>query len=235
MEVIFARHREYGKALYYDPCGKQYSIGDIIIFEYDKLRDYGKVLIKNHDVDEKKIEGEIPKVVRAANPFDLKKIEENNFREKKAFKFCQQYIKNKSLPMNLMSVEYTFDRKKLKFYFTSNQKVDFRELVKELVEEFKTGVELRQIGVRDASKILGGVGACGRVVCCNCHLMKFETVNLKMARAQNILSNPEKISGICGRLRCCLRYESINYDFTNVGNSEENEENATSDNEGNVT
>jgi cell fate regulator YaaT (PSP1 superfamily) len=210
-EVVLARPREYGRIGFFDPQNRQYRAGDVVILEADRTRDFGKVLIGNHEIDENRLKGHVPRVIRAVNSFDEKKIEENRFREHKAFHFCQRYIRRQSLPMHLVAVEYTFDRKKLKFYFTSNKKVDFRTLVKELVEEFKTGVELRQIGVRDASKILGAVGICGRVVCCHSHLNDFKTVNLKAARVQNILSSPEKISGVCGRLRCCLLYEQENY------------------------
>lgn len=206
MDIVLVKHREYGNISPHDPCGKDYKVNELVITEDEKNRDYGKVIKANHSVDTLPA-GPISRIIRAINPFDQKKIDENVFREKKAFKFCQQCIRAKGLLMNLIAVEYTFDRKKLKFMFISSKKVDFRELVKELVEEFKIGVELRQIGVRDAAKILGGIGVCGLMVCCHRHLNHFETVNLKMARAQNILSSPDKISGSCGRLRCCLRYE----------------------------
>lgn len=206
MDIVLVKHREYGNVAAHDPCGKEYKTGELVITEDEKNRDYGNVIKGNHSTD-KKLPSPLPRIIRTVNPFDQKKIEENSFREKKAFKFCRQCIKARGLPMNLIAVEYTFDRKKLKFMFTSGKKVDFRELIKELVEEFKIGVELRQIGVRDAAKILGGIGVCGLLVCCHRHLNHFETVNLKMARAQNIVSSPDKISGSCGRLRCCLRYE----------------------------
>jgi len=206
-EVVVVKHREYGHVGYYDPKGKQYRTSEIVIIDVDKTKDCGKVLIGNHEVEDNFIKEEIPSIIRATNAFDMKKIEENEFREKKAFSSCVEYINTHSMPMKLIAVEYSFDRKKLRFFFTSNKKVDFRELVKELVEEFKTGVELRQIGVRDASKILGALGICGRVVCCHSFLDEFKAVNLKMARSQNVMSSPEKISGVCGRLRCCLHYE----------------------------
>lgn len=210
MQVVLVKHRDYGNVQYYDPADKEYKRGELVIIDEEKNRDYGTVVKGNHE-PEQPVSGNLLKIVRAVNPFDQKKIEENSFREKKAFKFCLESIRRRGLPMNLIGVEYSFDRKKLKFMFTSAKKVDFRELVKELVEEFKIGVELRQIGVRDAAKILGGLGVCGLMVCCHRHLCKFETVNLKMARAQNILSSPDKISGSCGRLRCCLRYELDDY------------------------
>lgn len=211
MSIVFAKQRDYGKPAYFNPLDKEYRAGDVVILDIGKIKDYGTILIGNHDVDPDSLPQNIHKVLRPTNNFDLKKIEENHYREKKAFKFCKKVIREKSLAMNLISVEYTFDRKKLRFYFTSNEKVDFRDLIKELVEEFKTGVDIRQIGVRDASKIMGGIGICGRMVCCHTFLNEFSTVNLKIARSQNILSSPEKISGCCGRLRCCLLYEYDNY------------------------
>ena len=229
MQVVLVKHRDYGNVVYYDPCGKEYKKGERVIIDEEKNRDYGLVVLGNHDYTGS-LPSVLPKIVRISNPFDDKKIEEISFREKKAFQYCHDAIKRRNLPMNLVAVEYAFDRKKLKFMFTSAKKVDFRELVRELVEEFKIGVELRQIGVRDAAKVLGGIGVCGLVLCCHKHLNRFDTVNLKMARAQNILSSPDKISGCCGRLRCCLRYELDTYTqnlCTQCGDSDK-EESATS-------
>lgn len=209
--VVQAKHRKYGKVLYFDPQGKDYQKGDLVILEADKNKDYGSIIIGNHETDIDKDLNTLPKIIRTINSFDEKKIEENSSREKKAFAFCKEKIKENKLEMNLVSVEYSFDRKKLKFYFTATKKVDFRSLVKLLVSEFRTGVELRQIGVRDASKILGAIGICGRKVCCHSFLNEFQAVNLKSARNQNILSSPDKISGICSRLRCCLLYEENHY------------------------
>ena len=211
MDVLLVKHREHGKVGYYNPLGKQYARGEMLIIDVDKGRDYGKTLQGNHEVDSKTLLPSLPAVLRVANPFDLKKIQENAERETKAFRFCRDKIREKDLKMNLVSVEYFFDRRRLKFLFTAWTKVDFRQLVRDLASEFKVTVELRQIGVRDAAKVLGGIGICGRSVCCATHLNEFAPVNLKMGRVQNLSSNPDKLSGICGRLRCCLRYEYEQY------------------------
>jgi cell fate regulator YaaT (PSP1 superfamily) len=211
MDVILLKHREHGQVGYYNPLGNQYSFGQTLIVDVDKGRDYGSVLQGNHEVDSQILDSNLPTVLRAVNSFDVKKIQENEEREEQAFRFCKGEIRAKNLEMNLISVEYLFDRRRLKFLFTAWIKIDFRQLVRDLSSEFKVAVELRQIGVRDAAKVLGGIGICGRKVCCATHLNEFAPVNLKMGQVQNLSSNPEKLSGICGRLRCCLRYEYEQY------------------------
>jgi cell fate regulator YaaT (PSP1 superfamily) len=211
LESVLVKLRTTRKTAYYDPRGSSFKKGQKIIIEYEKGRDYGEVILCNHKTDKTKLPMPLLHILRVANSFDLKKIQENERREKQAYKYCQKRILEHQLDMKLISVNYFFDRRKLKFLFTSWDKVDFRELVKDLCKEYKTGVELRQIGVRDAAKILGGMGICGRVTCCASHLHEFPPINLKMARVQDRSSNPDKISGICGRLRCCLRYEYEHY------------------------
>ncbi len=211
MDVILVKHREHGNVGYYNPLGNQYLWGQTLIVDVDNGIDYGSTLKGNHEVDSKTLIPNLPAALRAASAFDLKKIQENTECEEKAFRFCKNEIRAKDLKMNLVSVEYFFDRRRLKFLFTAWTKIDFRQLVRDLVSEFKVTVELRQIGVRDAAKILGGIGICGRKVCCATHLNEFAPVNLKMGRVQNLSSNPDKLSGICGRLRCCLRYEYEQY------------------------
>ncbi|MBN2144337.1 MAG: stage 0 sporulation protein [Candidatus Aureabacteria bacterium] len=211
MDIVIVKHRGDNKVSFYNPCGKQFCVGDTVIIEVEKGSDHGLVLKSNFEIDPDEINPPILCVRRLANSYDLKKIDENKVMEEKSFQFCKKCIKKRGLPMKLIAVEYLFDRKRIKFFFTAEKKVDFRELVKDLVEEFKIGVELRQIGVRDACKIRGGIGICGRTVCCATHLNEFMVVNLKMARLQDMSSSPDKISGICGRLCCCLRYEYENY------------------------
>ena len=211
MEVVLVKHRDHVNNHYYDPKGKNYAPGDKVIIEMEKGRDYGTITKPNFEVEDSRFQKPLLKVFRPGNSFDWKKIEENRSTERKAFRFCREKISHFKLEMKLIGVEYWYDRRRLKFHFTSWNKVDFRELVKTLAKEFKTNVELRQIGVRDAAKILGGIGICGRQVCCNSHLREFAPVSLKMARIQQRSSHPDKISGICGRLRCCLKYEYETY------------------------
>jgi cell fate regulator YaaT (PSP1 superfamily) len=211
MNVVLVKHRGDNKISYYNPCGKIFSVGNTVIIEVEKGSDFGTVLAANLEMDTNEINSPLLCIKRLANTYDMKKIEENKVMEEKSFYFCKKCIRKRNLQMKLIAVEYLFDRKRIKFFFTAEKKVDFRELVKDLVEEFKIGVELRQIGVRDACKMLGGIGICGRKVCCVAHLNEFMVVNLKMARVQDLSSSPEKISGVCGRLCCCLRYEYENY------------------------
>lgn len=213
MNLVLIKNRNNGQKEWVRGSTKTVFPGDTVILQREKSRDIAKVLGCNdrNEHQDSPVADNLASVLRVANVFDMKKIEENAYRENKAYQFCQQEIRKRRLDMHLMAVEFSFDRKRIKFLFTSWKKVDFRELVKTLSKEYKTAIELRQIGVRDAAKIIGGIGICGRTVCCETFLDEFKSVNLKMARVQNLGNNSEKVSGICGRLRCCIRYEYKDY------------------------
>lgn len=210
-KVIGVRFKRVGK-IYYFLAGKiHFEQGDHAIVETSKGTEFGEVVIAEKEVEEKDLVAPLKQVIRRANSKDDKKLEENKHKEKKAFETCTQKIEKHELQMKLVDVEYTFDNAKIVFYFTADGRVDFRDLVKDLASVFKTRIELRQIGVRDEAKMLGGLGPCGRVCCCSYFLGDFNPVSIKMAKEQNLSLSPTKISGLCGRLMCCLNYEHDHY------------------------
>lgn len=211
-EVVSVRFKEVGKNYYFDPQGKAYNKGDEVIVETARGLEYGSVTIPNRNIDDEEITAPLKPVIRLANEKDLEVITENKEKEKSAFDICSKKIEAHGLDMKLVDVEYTFDRNKILFYFTADGRVDFRELVKDLASVFRTRIELRQIGVRDESKKVGGLGICGRPFCCNTFLGDFQPVSIKMAKEQNLSLSPVKISGTCGRLMCCLKYEQEAYE-----------------------
>ena len=211
-EVISVRFKEVGKNYYFDPQGKTYNKGDSVIVETARGLEYGRVTIPNRSIDDEEITSPLKPVIRLANEKDIEIITENKEKEKSAFDICIKKIEAHGLDMKLVDVEYTFDRNKILFYFTADGRVDFRELVKDLASVFRTRIELRQIGVRDESKKVGGLGICGRPFCCNTFLGDFQPVSIKMAKEQNLSLSPVKISGTCGRLMCCLKYEQEAYE-----------------------
>lgn len=211
-EVIGVRFKEVGKIYYFDPAGVTVRPGELVIVETSRGIECGTVVIENREVDDADVVKPLKKLLRTATPADLKKIEENHCKEKKAFKICLEKIAANKLDMKLVDVEYTFDNNKILFYFTADGRVDFRELVKDLASVFRTRIELRQIGVRDEAKMLGGLGICGRPFCCSTFLGEFQPVSIKMAKEQGLSLNPTKISGTCGRLMCCLKFEQEAYE-----------------------
>ena len=211
-KVVGIRFKQVGKVYYFDPDGRDYKEGEFAIVETARGVECGEVALSNREVDDESIVKPLKTIIRKATPEDLKKVEENREKEKKAFDICLEKIKNHGLEMKLVDVEYTFDNSKILFYFTADGRVDFRELVKDLASVFRTRIELRQIGVRDESKMLGGFGVCGRPFCCGTFLGEFQPVSIKMAKEQGLSLNPVKISGTCGRLMCCLKYEQDSYE-----------------------
>ncbi|MBR5190488.1 MAG: stage 0 sporulation family protein [Clostridia bacterium] len=212
IETVGIRFKEGGKIYDFDADGKQFNKGDYAIVETVRGMECGLVAKANHGTNEDDITKPLKKVIRAATEEDIKTLAENKEKEKEAFKTCEKKIEAHGLDMNLVDVEYTFDRSKLLFYFTADGRVDFRELVKDLASAFRTRIELRQIGVRDESRMVGGFGICGRPFCCNTFLNDFQPVSIKMAKEQGLSLNPTKISGTCGRLMCCLKYEQDTYE-----------------------
>ncbi|MDC3414886.1 stage 0 sporulation family protein [Aquibacillus sp. 3ASR75-11] len=212
VEVIGVRFKKAGKIYYFDPDQHTISKDDYVIVETVRGVEFGKVVISNKKVDEEDVVLPLKKVIRTATDKDKLIVAENQESSQEAYKVCQEKIKEHKLDMNLVDVEYTFDRNKVIFYFTADGRVDFRDLVKDLASVFKTRIELRQIGVRDEAKLLGGIGPCGRMLCCSTFLGDFEPVSIKMAKDQNLSLNPAKISGLCGRLMCCLKYENDDYE-----------------------
>ncbi len=212
ISVIGVRFKRAGKIYYFDPENLDIKRGGCVIVETARGVEFGEVLAGRKEVSEEEIVSPLKKVIRIATPEDYKQVEENKKKEKEAHSACMQKIKEHKLNMKLISVEYTFDRNKVLFYFTADGRVDFRELVKDLAAIFKTRIELRQIGVRDEAKMLGGLGICGKRLCCSAFLDDFEPVSIKMAKDQSLSLNPTKISGICGRLMCCLKYEHDTYE-----------------------
>lgn len=210
--IVGVKFKKTGKVYFFDPNKLHIRVGDHVIVDNAMGEDYGEVVIGNRPIDEEKITTPLKRVIRIATKEDEKHYEDNKRREKEALRICNEKIKKYKLDMNLTEVEYKFDNSKLLFYFTADGRVDFRELVKELAAIFKTRIELRQIGVRDEVKRIGGNGVCGRELCCCSFLSNFETVSIKMAKEQNISLNPAKISGNCGRLMCCLKYEQEVYE-----------------------
>ncbi|GAB3054393.1 PSP1 domain-containing protein [Virgibacillus ainsalahensis] len=212
VEVIGVRFKKAGKIYYFDPAAYDISVDDYVIVETVRGVEFGKVVITEKQVDEEDVVLPLKQVIRIANEKDKLIVAENQEHAEKAHNVCTAKIKEHKLDMNLVDVEYTFDRNKIIFYFTADGRVDFRNLVKDLASQFKTRIELRQIGVRDEAKMLGGIGPCGRMLCCSTFLGDFEPVSIKMAKDQNLSLNPAKISGLCGRLMCCLKYENDNYE-----------------------
>jgi len=210
-EVIGVRFKNTGKVYYFDPQGIQVEKGSMAIVETARGLECGEVALQNREVADESIVQPLRRLIRLATPEDLKKVAENHIKEKKAFRACEKKIAERGLEMKLVDVEYTFDNSKILFYFTADGRVDFRELVKDLAGVFRTRIELRQIGVRDEAKMLGGIGICGRPFCCSTFLGGFQPVSIKMAKEQGLSLNPVKISGACGRLMCCLKYEQEAY------------------------
>ena len=211
-EIVGVRFKEVGKVYYFDPDGHTLKKGDKVIVETARGIECGEIAMDNRDVNEDEIVKPLKKLLRIATEDDLKKVEENKEKEKKAFEICEKKIAKHKIDMKLVDIEYTFDNSKILFYFTADGRVDFRELVKDLASVFHTRIELRQIGVRDESKMLGGIGICGRPFCCGSFLGDFQPVTVKMAKEQGLSLNPTKISGVCGRLMCCLKYEQDAYE-----------------------
>ena len=212
IETIGIRFKEGGKIYDFDADGMKFEKGDYAMVETVRGIECGLVAKANHGVSEDSITKPLKKVIRVATEADIKTLEENKAKEKDAFGICEKKIEAHGLEMNLVDVEYTFDRSKLLFYFTADGRVDFRELVKDLASSFRTRIELRQIGVRDEAKMLGGLGICGRPFCCKEFLSDFQPVSIKMAKEQGLSLNTIKISGSCGRLMCCLKYEQDAYE-----------------------
>ena len=212
-QVVGVRFREVGKVYYFDPVDDKFEKGDYVIVETVRGIECGEIALENSEVDDSQIVKPLKKVVRRATQEDLKVVSENRVKEQQAFDVCLKKIEDHGLDMmKLVSVEYAFDGSKVLFYYTSDVRVDFRELVKDLARVFRTRIELRQIGVRDGSKMLGGLGMCGRPFCCSTFLGDFQPVSIKMAKEQGLSLNPVKISGTCGRLMCCLKYEQDTYE-----------------------
>ena len=213
VEIIGVRFKDVGKVYCFDPNGMKINKAQNVIVETARGIECGFVAMDNREIPEEQIVKPLKKVIRIATEADLKRVEDNKKKEKEAFKICLSKIASHGLEMKLVDVEYTFDQSKLLFYFTADGRVDFRELVKDLASQFRTRIELRQIGVRDESKMLGGFGICGRPFCCSTFLGEFQPVSIKMAKEQGLSLNPAKISGNCGRLMCCLKYEQNAYEY----------------------
>ncbi|MRG88157.1 PSP1 domain-containing protein [Salinibacillus xinjiangensis] len=212
VEVVGVRFKQAGKIYYFDPSGLSLTTDDYVIVETVRGIEFGKVVIPHKEVGEDDIVLPLKRVIRIADEKDKVTVLENKDKSQEAFDVCSNKINSHQLDMKLVDVEYTFDRNKVIFYFTADGRVDFRDLVKDLAAVFKTRIELRQIGVRDEAKLLGGIGPCGRMLCCSTFLGDFEPVSIKMAKDQNLSLNPAKISGLCGRLMCCLKYENDDYE-----------------------
>ena len=222
IKVIGVRFRTAGKIYYFDPMDFEIRKGDNVIVETARGIEFGTVVLAPKEVEEDKIIQPLKPVLRLATEKDLEQEMANKLKEREAYKICLEKIQKHQLEMKLIDAEYTFDNNKVLFYFTADGRIDFRELVKDLAAVFKTRIELRQIGVRDETKIVGGIGICGRPLCCYTHLSEFAPVSIKMAKEQNLSLNPTKISGVCGRLMCCLNneeetYEELNRKLPNVG------------------
>ncbi len=213
VNVVGVRFRTAGKIYYFDPCSFVFKKGESVIVETARGVECGEIVVPNHEVTDEQVVAPLKNVIRKADDEDLRHVRENREKEKEAFSICLEKIKKHELDMKLIDVEYTFDNNKVLFYFTADGRVDFRELVKDLASVFRTRIELRQIGVRDEAKMMGAIGACGRPLCCSTHLAEFHPVSIKMAKEQSLSLNPTKISGTCGRLMCCLKYEQDTYEY----------------------
>ena len=211
-EIIGVKFKKLGKIYFFDPKKEKLNRGDLVIVETANGIEFAEVVVANKEMPEEKLVNPLKSIIRKANYKDIKHNEENEKKEKEAFKKAEELIKQHNLNMNLTDVEYTFDNSKLLFYFTADGRIDFRDLVKDLAAIYKTRIELRQIGVRDQVRKIGGNGVCGRELCCCTFLDNFDSVSIKMAKEQNIALTPSKISGNCGRLMCCLKYEQEVYE-----------------------
>lgn len=223
LEVVQVKLREVGKTDYYKISGVKLGVGEYVIVEADRGIEYGEVVAEQELILDRDVKGPIKKVIRKATSGDLYQIEKNNKRIADIISTCERKIKEHRLTMKLVEAEYSFDRSKIIFYFTAEDRVDFRDLVKDLAKIFKARIELKQIGVRDEAKLLDGYGPCGRRLCCAKFLKTFEPVTIKMAKEQNLPLNPTKISGCCGRLMCCLAYEWETYKYLMKGIPKEGE------------
>ena len=222
IKVIGVRFRNAGKIYYFDPAGREIHTGDHVIVETARGIEYGYVVLGSREVPDDKVVQPLKSVIRMATREDEDVELKNHDKEREAFRICKEKIRKHGLQMKLIDAEYTFDNNKVLFYFTADGRIDFRELVKDLASVFKTRIELRQVGVRDETKIVAGIGICGRPLCCHSYLSEFIPVSIKMAKEQNLSLNPTKISGVCGRLMCCLKneeetYEDLNSKLPNVG------------------
>lgn len=211
-QVIGVRFKEIGKIYYFDPANNKIEKNQFVIVETTRGVECGIVAIANKEISDEEIAKPLKPVLKIATQQDLEQVEQNKIKSKKAFELCEQKIVQHNLDMKLIDVEYTFDNNKILFYFTADGRIDFRNLVKDLASIFRTRIELRQIGVRDEAKMLGGLGICGREFCCSSFLGDFQPVSIKMAKEQGLSLNPSKISGTCGRLMCCLKYEQDTYE-----------------------
>lgn len=214
-EIIAIKFKKDGRVYYFDPDGMNFNDGDRVVVETSKGIECGIASGENRNVPDNQIVAPLKKVLRRANDFDLKRVADNEKKALEAFDYCEEQIGKLGLDMKLIDTEISFDSGKMLFYFTSDGRVDFRELVKILAANYKTRIELRQIGVRDEAKLLGGLGICGQPFCCSRFLDSFQPVSIKMAKEQNLSLNPVKISGTCGRLMCCLKYEQDAYEYLN--------------------
>lgn len=215
VKIVGVRFRNAGKVYYFDPKDYKIKPGDHVIVETARGIEYGTVTGKVQEISEEKVVQPLKTVVRVANGEDDARAQRNREKEREAMAICKEKIRKHNLEMKLIDAEYTFDNNKVLFYFTADGRIDFRELVKDLAAVFRTRIELRQIGVRDETKILGGIGICGRQLCCSSFLSEFAPVSIKMAKEQNLSLNPTKISGVCGRLMCCLKNEEETYEYLN--------------------
>ena len=214
-KIVGIRFRNVGKIYYFDPKNYKMKIGDHVIVETARGVEFGRVVLGPKEVGEDEVVHPLKEVLRVATQADEDREKQNRLKEKDAFKICQKKIREHGLEMKLIDAEYTFDNNKVLFYFTADGRIDFRQLVKDLAAIFKTRIELRQIGVRDETKILGGIGICGRQLCCHTYLSEFAPVSIRMAKEQNLSLNQTKISGVCGRLMCCLKNEQETYEELN--------------------
>ncbi|MCJ7842928.1 stage 0 sporulation family protein [Lederbergia sp. NSJ-179] len=233
--VIGVRFKKAGKIYYFDPGELSIAKNDYVIVETTRGVEYGKVVTDQRQVSEHDVVLPLKKVIRLADQKDQMSVEENRLEAETAHHICNEKIAEHRLAMKLVDVEFTFDRNKVIFYFTADGRIDFRDLVKDLAAIFKTRIELRQIGVRDEAKMLGGIGPCGRMLCCSTFLGDFEPVSIKMAKDQNLSLNPSKISGLCGRLMCCLKYENDEYEVAKAELPDIGETIKTPDGPGKVT
>ena len=213
IKVVSVKFNEGGKSYYFKPLKEELAVGDTVIVDTASGLAMGKVSAPVKEVEDEEIVSPLKKVVRLANEEDMKKLKENKKKEPEAFEICAQKIVDRNLQMKLVDVEYSFDGSKITFFFTADGRIDFRELVKDLAAAFHTRIELRQIGVRDEARMLGGLGICGYPYCCKQFLDDFQPVSIKMAKEQGLSLNPTKISGSCGRLMCCLKYEQDSYEY----------------------
>lgn len=214
-KIVGVRFQTAGKVYYFDPKNFNIRRGDHVIVETARGMEYGHVIVGSREVSNEEVVQPLKPVIRIATAEDDERARRNREKEKEAFRICQEKVAKHQLEMKLIGAEYTFDNNKILFYFTADGRIDFRELVKDLAVIFKTRIELRQIGVRDETKMLGGIGVCGRALCCNTYLSEFQPVSIKMAKEQNLSLNPTKISGACGRLMCCLKNEEETYEYLN--------------------